>query len=193
MSLFNIITPCSRPENLQQLYRSIVEAEPDFTQLKWVIVHDRFEDFKVPGLNLPWIEQYHHHGGIVGHDQRNYALDHVIKEGYVYSLDDDTVLHRNFFKVLNRAIRETNKKGYIFWQELEDGTYRKNDHDNTTIWHIDNGQFLLHRDLIGSLRYCYAYFADGIFIEILHKAQPEDFEYIPECLSYYNRLRWKSV
>ena len=101
-----IITPCSRPENLPALYRSL-----DFRIVReWIIVHDttRGRIVEHQFLDDPRVREveYADASGIsaAGNAQRNFALRLLHGDGYVYFLDDDNVVHPNFWRVLLRNV-----------------------------------------------------------------------------------------
>ena len=83
----NIITPCSRPHNLQKIYESINIPKENY---RWIIVFDAKD---IPD-NIPNCEPYaiKVENSIVGNGQRNYALN-LIKTGWIYFNDDDTTIH----------------------------------------------------------------------------------------------------
>ena len=90
----NIITPCSRPQNLHTIAQSINIPKDNF---RWIVVYDGIE---LPDKSLlPDIcEAYFYQDpqSCVGHQQRNFAMD-MISEGHIYFNDDDTILHNELW------------------------------------------------------------------------------------------------
>ena len=88
--ILNIITPCSRPENLHLISKSINIPKENY---RWIVVFD-FDELPDKELIPNNCEVYLHRDSdsTAGHAQRNYAID-LIEDGYVYSNDDDTLLH----------------------------------------------------------------------------------------------------
>jgi hypothetical protein len=179
----SIITPCSRPQNLEILKKSI-----DFNKIKyWYIVYDTSK-------GRSFVKRYNHDKIIelqvnhkcCGAPQRNLGID-AIKSGFVYMLDDDNIIHENFWKLIETF---ENDKVYTFDQErclkdnktsiLPGGNYKK--------CRIDTAQFVVPRDLIGDQRWNISGCADGIFIEELHRRHPDKFVYIKEIGCWWNKL-----
>ena len=182
MNEINIITPCSRPQNLETLKKSI-----DFNKIaRWYIVYDtsripfvkRYNDDKIIELEIKH--------RCCGAPQRNLGID-TIKSGFVYMLDDDNIIHPNFWNLIKTF--EINKI-YTFDQErclkdnktsiLVGGNYKK--------CRIDTAQFIVPRDLIDNQRWNISGCADGIFIEELYRRHPDKFVYINEIGCWWNKL-----
>ena len=92
--IINIVTPCSRPENLLSIAESINIPRGNY---RWIVVFDSTE---IPTIQLPDNAEYYIHkneNSVVGHSQRNFA-NLLIDEGYVLMLDDDTVMHPEFLQ-----------------------------------------------------------------------------------------------
>ncbi len=189
MSALTITTPCSRPENLQKLYDSI-----DFKKInRWIICYDTSKDRTYPKkFNNEKILEITADGTAVnsqaGHFQHNEALN-LIKNSYVYRIDDDTIIHPNFWNfnfILTENIESliytfdcVNKHGKI---------YRKGDIPKPS--KIDTSCFCVHSNLIGEDRWqSNNYDADGQFIYQMVKKNKMKFTYVPEIMAYYNRLR----
>ncbi len=54
--------------------------------------------------------------GVVGNTQRNYGLSFVEDDNYIYFLDDDNIIHPNFWKIAEELETDT-ILGDIKWQE----------------------------------------------------------------------------
>jgi hypothetical protein len=178
-----IITPCSRPKNLQEIKNSI-----DLKKIKrWYISYDcqdnkmeytqRFPDEpKIKELKCTV-------KSISGNGPRNVALDEISKsEGpcIVYFLDDDNVLHQNFLEKDYKM-----NKIYTF-DMLRNGADSAG--NNISVGHIDTAQFLVDMSIIGNTRWVDKYEADGVFITDIIKRNKDKWEYIPETLAFYNSL-----
>ena len=182
-----LVTPCSRPENLPKVAASI-----DFTKVQtWFIVHDArpgrggtsarvFDPRDFPCVVELWCDA----PGVVGHPARNLVLDRV-REGLVYFLDDDTVVHPRFW-----ALADTLEPGkiYSFDMEYSDGHVRGG--DTPLVGHIDTAQVVFDASLVDSLRFCAdVYHADGLFFQDLIGSRREAWQYVPGVYAYYNKLR----
>jgi len=182
----NIITPCSRPGNLRAVYSSL-----NFPFYAWYIIFDSEE---IPKKERAWLEEIPNvflssfEGGRLGYVQRNSVL-RDIKKGFCYFLDDDTIVHPNFYERLNEIHKKLKKGIYIFGQDIG-GKYPKR---KTMIkpGYIDMGQYVVSCDYFKDLYFLQATNSDGVIIEHLYNSYPEDVVYIGEILSYYNKLRRK--
>jgi hypothetical protein len=118
-----------------------------------------------------------------GHAQRNFTLN-LIKEGHIYSNDDDTVIYPELWN----NIKDLNNDFISFDQNNKDGSFRiKGDIIKQN--HIDNHNFIFSYEILGNSRFIpHEYGGDGIFAaEIYSKAQSP--VYIEKVLSIYNALR----
>jgi hypothetical protein len=179
----NIITPCSRPENLKAIQQSINIPR---TCYKWWIVFDALPNEIDPTLIPENATPIYHKNkkSIAGHAQRNFALDHIPNDNdYVYFLDDDTLMHPDLYPTVAQLL----SNDFIhFDQQNPDGTKRIG--GKVEINHIDTGSAIVKRQLIENTRFrTDAYNADGIFWKAISlKAQRP--LYIPKILSTYNQL-----
>jgi len=187
MTTINIMTPLTRPINIDRMYSSMWHLWPDF-HLRWIVVADDDKDPDVESrlaVTNPLIEIVagHHKQPSTGHAQRNYALDHLTIPGYVYWLDDDNVIHPLFFGKLRRFERQ-GWKGMLFGQHRAKDGYVSPD-----LRHIDTGQIVVHTSLIGDTRWGLYYTADGDFIREVYAKDPDAFIFVDEVATYHNRLR----
>lgn len=177
----NIITACSRPENLKTISESINIPKENY---RWIVVFDLPE---LPEANMipDNCEVYVHKNpnSKVGNSQRNFAIGLVI-EGHVYSNDDDTAIHPNLWE----NIKDLTEDFISFSQENKDGSLRLSG-DRVEINHIDSHNFIVTRQTIGETEWQIGtYAADGHFaMECYNKALTK--KYVPLVLSTYNKLR----
>jgi hypothetical protein len=184
---FVLITPCTRPQNLLIIYESI-KPYIFLYNIRWIIVYDMEVIPASPFPDEPWIEKYQHQrpGGIAGHAQRNFALN-LIKEGFVWQLDDDNIVHPRFFEILTNAIISSGKPLLFFWQTIKHSQTRSLDF---RVGYIDNAQFIIDIKTLGELRYDETdYNADGHLICKLHTLKAYDICTIDIPICYYNYLR----
>jgi hypothetical protein len=181
----NIITPCSRPENLHLIAASINIPREHY---RWVVVADL--DSIHESLVPENCEIYFHRNpqSTVGHAQRNFAID-LIESGHIYMNDDDTILHKDLWD----NICNLDHDFISFKQNNKDQTLRLNG-DVVQLGKIDSHNFIVSRNLIGNMKWDISkYDADGYFAEALYnKLQSIDttrIAYIPKFLSTYNSLR----
>jgi hypothetical protein len=190
-----IITPCSRPQNLPAMALSINHA-----LAHWIIIHDASE---VPG-DAPIYPNTVHiavKGGVMGNLQRNTALDLIKTPAWLYVLDDDNIIHPDFMTGFINLLHQhrSHARGFIFAQympkywptpeSIPEPRTRVITADLVREGEIDQAQFIIHTDLIGTTRYQQKYSADGIFIETIYKQYPQRFVITPQVLAYYNFLQ----
>jgi hypothetical protein len=182
--ILNIITPCSRPENLKTIEESINIPREYF---KWFIVFDNDE---IPDCYIPPIAQaycYKQKGSIVGHAQRNFALD-LIDHGYIYFNDDDTVIHSMLWDRIEKNVINNTHDFISFDQKEKSGKHRLFG-NNIKVDHIDSHNFIVHSQLCQNVRFDISkYNADGYFATECFRLSKSPL-YIPEYLSIYNALR----
>ena len=177
----NIITPCSRPENLHRISESINIPVENY---RWIIVFDmdNFPDSEyIPGN----CEIYLHRNpaSTAGHSQRNYALD-LIKSGHIYMNDDDTLIYPDLWD----SIKDLTNDFITFDQLTSNGMLRLKGGD-VRVGGIDSHNFIISRDLINDTRWIVEdYCADGHFaVECYAKSKAPLI--ISRPLSVYNQLR----
>jgi glycosyltransferase involved in cell wall biosynthesis len=127
-----------------------------------------------------------------GHQLINETID-SIKSGWIYVLDDDNVIHENFYTRISEVIK-TNKKfsGFIFQQKIGGIDFtgldiRECGENLVKVGKIDMAQFLLKRELINEVRIPKGYYVgDGMFIEEIFNRNKNKFIFIDEILCYYN-------
>ena len=180
----NIITPCSRPENLISIGLSINIPLDNF---RWIVVFDADEvpDLSVSKSQFKNTEFYAHRNinGCSGNSQRNFALD-LVEDGYVYFQDDDTTMHQDLWE----NIKDLSQDFIHFNQSFADGNLRLNT-AKVGVGYIDSHNFIVSMKLIGDLRWQIdKYEADGIFAEKCIEKKPSYIS-INKTLSIYNSLR----
>lgn len=185
-TFLNIVTPCTRPQNLHKIAESI---NIPWRMLRWLVVFDAKQP-QTP-LSLPKKAEvyYHPDNSKSGNGQRNFALDIITRNppqnkfnNYVYFLDDDTLMHPDFYKTINGL-----KNQFIhFDQQNPDGTKRIG--GTVAVNKIDSGNAVVALALIQNTRWrSDLYNADGVFLKALAD-KTNDQLYIPKTLSTYNAL-----
>jgi hypothetical protein len=175
----NIITPCSRPDNLQVISESINIPKENY---RWLVVFDSTE---IPA-NVPNnCEAYciKDNNSIYGNAQRNFGIDLVTK-GHVYFNDDDTIIQPTLWD-------EINDKDYAdfisFKQSNKDNTLRLEGKE-IAINYIDSHNFITSLESINTRWVLDRYDADAVFAIECYKNAVETL-YIPKVLSVYNSLK----
>lgn len=190
-----VITACTKPAALPFIYQSLGD-EP----VHWIVVADLMRTslhavssainelsnsiHKITLLHCLDLEKDHCGGQCV----KNRGIDHVeniSKDRYIYIIDDDNIMHPNFYKHLGEFIKiEEGPDLICFWQELEDGWFRD---AKPIISGIDQAQYIFKTSSTWGLRIPEAYSGDGVFVSILaHFGR--SVKIIPEVACYYNKL-----
>lgn len=180
--MFNIITPCARAHNLTFIEESINIPED---QYRWIIV---FDSPSIPEVYIPKkaeVYAYQENGSVVGHAQRNFALN-LINNGHIYFNDDDTVVHPNLWDNIKDSL---DIYDFIsFDQSNRNGNLRLKG-NNIKIDHIDSHNFIVSYILCKDIRFHIdKYNADGYFATDCY-AKSRSSLYIQKSLSIYNYLR----
>jgi hypothetical protein len=97
----NIVTPCSRPENLEVIHASIKSTLHDVNWL-WLVCFDGsvVKDHTPKEMERTKFFRVTNEKSKSGNAQRNYCLE-LINSGWVYFLDDDTVMHGGLREAIN--------------------------------------------------------------------------------------------
>lgn len=193
----HILTRCSRIENILKVKDSVFRDGEGF-DVTWHVLFDAAVFPEIDGdlstaLNQPHIQTSFSRSipGDLAHSALNAALDRI-SDGWVYVLDDDNLLHEDFYPYIRALMAQRNGRGIIFSQRIDGRDFtglmvREAKPENVKIQKIDMGQFLLRRDLIGEQRFDSCdYLADGRFIEEIFKNHEEEFVIVDEILCYYN-------
>lgn len=197
----NIITRCSRPNNLLEVENSIFKNHNQANiNIQWHIVFDTkvLKDIDadlLSQLDKPEINLHFKKGDGWGLSQLN-DLIHSL-DGWIYHLDDDNILHPNFYNAIYHAVKDTDLKGIIFSQQVDGKDFtglqvREAKKENVKVQGIDLAQWVIHTDLHKNYSYGSGYTADGEFIEKIFTENIDKFTLIQDILSYYNFLEKKS-
>lgn len=148
----NIITPCSRPENLSRIWFYLNTRIPSF-DVKWHVIFDGSHvpsPPEVPGAVYVASESRRNQGS----DQRNNGLEQI-SEGLVWFLDDDNIPHPDFDKALRECLASAPSADvYAFGQTNAWGIpIRLATPENMRKSGVDMAQLVIRRDAIGGARF----------------------------------------
>lgn len=183
---FNIVTPCRRYNNLHILFNNLHKYTKDYN-IEWYIIYDTYAEIFNPDFkDIDWIHQYSYRDpkSKGGHAQLNFALQ-IVKSGIFFPLDDDTVMHPDFFKVIDKQ----HKLGFFFHDELREGgiIYARPGHIKEN--EVGQQNFAIHTALLKNYQYPLDYTGDGKLIEKIYSEHPDNFVFIDQVLGFHNRLR----
>ena len=167
--MLTIITPCTRQENLARIYNSIHFDLID----KWYIIYDtsnKKNKYVHRYLGHPKIvESFCPASGKYGNPQRNVAI-HFVKEGFVYYLDDDNIIHPELWNTVSKLDPDK----FYSWNQQRNQHGVEYKSDNFQQVNIDTAQFIAPKHLIEDIFWdTQAYEADTLFFRELYSKYPE--------------------
>lgn len=199
----SIVTLVSRPENLPEIHRCILQSfhqiDKDKFDYEWLLLPDPrrvafIENFQ--GLNSRVVHtdpreidpdpDYFAAGYL-----RNKAINTIPDDNWIYFLDDDNIVDENFGGNVWRLLSMVKgKRAFMLTQQLRDGRVRLRAKPcNARLYHADMAQLVIHHSLIKDYRFrenCRT--EDGYLIEQIHGDHPEEFVFIKEPSVYFNYL-----
>lgn len=173
----NIITPCSRPQNLKLISESINIPKENY---RWIVVFDGLQILEVTNNCEAYCIK--DTNSIYGNAQRNYAID-LVTEGHVYFNDDDTIIHPELWD----EIKDKENDFISFKQSNKDGSLRLEGMQILPNF-IDSHNFIASVKSINTRWVLDRYDADAYFAMECYKNAKESL-YIPKILSIYNFLK----
>ena len=181
-----IITPCSRIHNLPMIYESI-----KFDKInKWIIVYDTtvntcYHSF-IHSEQIIEVECKSSLNGVVGNTQRNYGLSFVEEDNYIYFLDDDNIIHPDFWEIIEELETDT----IHTFNQIRDKYNNILLGNSIEMYHIDTAMYIIHKNMIGNIKWQEdLYSADGKFITDIYKTGKYKHIYFNTLYCYYNYLK----
>ena len=196
---FRVITRCTRPQNLLQIFESFNYVPNDTYSVNWYILFDTSSLIDIDSKLLQELYSRNVFLHFIKSDGSDYLYPQTsdiidnFDEGWVVIMDDDNICYPNYFDKLSKEILSNDKLGYVYEQEVNGKDFtgldiRKVGPKLMKLKHIDSAQYVIHVDLHKKLKYGSGYDADGRFIEKLYKDFPKHFHFIHQPLCYYNAL-----
>jgi len=175
-----MVTPCSRPENLEAMSKTIPQ------ECRWIVLHE-------PNITVPKLENMISiecpKTGFVGADGRNYFIENfdLTDEDWIYSLDDDNIVHPDMMKYIKPLMDM--ELSIIYWGQLnKDDTVRLIPRESIIIDTIDAACFATKWKYNKNVKYnTTQYNYDGLYAIECGKNGPV--ARINGYLCYYNYLR----
>jgi hypothetical protein len=199
-----ILTPCTRPENLETIYASIEKTIGKNYFWKWMICFDtsvvKFQTVNYWKEHFSFdsrVDVFHEFEGlsVVGNAQRNHLLRKLIGKAspldYVYFLDDDNVVHYKLPRIIKVMDSMRKCRMAVFGQEFIDGTQRlRPNADNIVVDQIDTACVVFQYVTIEGKFWELAFYnADGRFIQRVYNEYKEQTYINSNSYCYYNALR----
>lgn len=178
--MIQIITPCSRPENLSLMKDSVP------SECNWTIVYDNSVTEK-PEIDSATI-LHSPYTGSSGNPNRNYALDTIefSDTDWIYILDDDNIIHPDWYNTV-KDLNDDHLNMIIWGQVWKNNTVRLDPPHSPSVGNIDTSCYMVRGRVMKTLRYQMDYVADGIMARDAHTYG--NVSVLNEYLGYYNYLR----
>ena len=178
-----IITPSCRPQFLPKLYDSI-----NFDKItKWIIVHDTSKNIVKHNFKHPKIVELDYDKGTTGGGVLRTKGLKLVKSGFVYFLDDDNIMHPNFWKLLPSF----NLDKFYTFNQIRDNKSNILYGNRIQVRYIDTAMFIIPMTMIGDTIWEDKYCSDGKFVEDIYKNNKDKHVFINEVAAYYNYLHPK--
>lgn len=177
----NIITPCSRPENLKAIEESINIPKDSF---RWIVVFDL--DSIPKNFYIPKIAECYTHrdkNSKTGSMQRNFAFN-LIEKGHVHFIDDDTSMHEDLWD----NIKDKENYDFISFDQYNKNNTLRLKGDVIKIKKIDTNNFIVSSKLCKYNTWVNSPEGDGHFATTCYRRAKNPI-YIEKKLSVYNSLR----
>ena len=196
----NIITRCTRTSNLLTIKEGVLNA-PKGVTVNWHIVFDTgaLKDIDAEVLsNLTDTVNVKLHfvkgqrGGLLYPEVSD--IIRTIKSGWIYLLDDDNIIHEDFYKTIKASIKNLPIAQVHIVSQLVSGRdftgqeIRVASRENTAFQKIDIAQMVINRSIFDTHSFSANYAADGFFIEEVLKTHGDSFVWIDKVLCHYNYL-----
>lgn len=200
MQKIAFITRCTRPENLFKIAESLKLYRPFGHE--WHVIID--------GNVIPEIDEYTQqllNGSAdsweiknsapetYGYDLVNYVTNNLKEDLWINLLDDDNLPNPLIFSwFLDNQGTIISKYVLVFGQEVDGKDFtgldiREASPENMRIQGVDAAQIFIDKNyLLANDGWDMGYCGDGLFIERIHKQDPDVFYFSPKVLTYYNKL-----
>ena len=181
-----IVTPCTRVYNLDKI-TACLESIP--VGCVWVVCYDAAT--KRPPKQYGHIEIQSDVTGCYGNPTRNYALNYLksIMTDYdwLYILDDDNILHPNWYEEASKYSLYNNYNDFIHWgQCFPNGITRTKPSLDFDM--LDTAQYMVRWSVAKNIRFEEKYEADGYYAKDCFDKSSNPVM-IDSNLAYYNYLR----
>ena len=201
---FNVITRCSRLQNLETISYTVFDSEYD---IDWHILFDVTSLKDIPAELLGKLQSpntFFHFVKSNGEDYLYPQMGEVaskLTDGFIVVVDDDNIVHPGFYREVSYEIISTRKfdelrKIFVVSQKVDGRdftglTVREAKPENMKFQGVDIAQLVIHYSIFKSHDFIGHYAGDGLFVDKIFAESPYVFHYINKELCYYNFLEKK--
>ena len=184
-----IYTPCSRPNNLEAMHKSIVKSCGSRNNFEWIVCFDS-DDIPNDKIIANTTLNEKNAASRSGNAQRNACIDHAAANydgnTWMYCLDDDNIMHEDLYKELMAQPDDVDM--VIFQQLSHNGKKRMGASDVIGVGQNDTANFAVRLKTIKDVRWVLdKYEADGIFALDVSK-NAKNIVRVHKPLCYFNYL-----
>jgi len=196
----HILTRCTRPHNLIQVRDSVFSNLSENLNIKWHVIFDTapLKDIDAETLSEISSDSTIFHfikggdGGML-YPQSTDIIKELNEDDWFYFLDDDNIMHPDFYEYISVALDKKDKKIHVVSQKVAGKDFTGLDvriasPKNTGFQKTDIAQLIMSVSLIKEYVFGASYAADGYFVESVLKDHPKTFEYHNVILCHYNYL-----
>jgi hypothetical protein len=167
----HLLTAVTRPENLPAIATSLLPADDYGIETVW---HTRADPDRQS----------------VGGQSLKNAMLSEIADGWVYILDDDNLMHPDFWRAVASVVDGIPGTAMVvLTQAFANGHVRSAHPGMLRSSHVDAGQVVIEREALGDARIPEHYCGDGDFIEALAHKLTGRIVFVQQACCYYNKLR----
>lgn len=197
----NIITRCTRPQNLLKVRESVFSNLNKSINITWHVVFDTapLKDIDAELLSTLAEGSTRLHfikagdGGLLYPQTTELMQSIQDQDAWFYFLDDDNIMHEDFYSHAAEFLNEGGISMHIVsqWVAGRDFTrldIRQATPENTGFQKTDIAQIVFKRSLLNEYAFESSYAADGHFIQAVYENIPGEISWHNVVLSHYNYL-----
>lgn len=187
----NIITRCVTPDNLLKIKKTIFDNIPEGLNINWYIIFDTIVLKDIDADLLHRLDNNHTHLSFKKCEDYNLDIVNDIicnLQDWIYLLDDDNIIHHDFYQSIFNHVNDYKKMVFLFNQEKTNSVHFASFEN---FKEIDISQYIIHSSLFKRYRFGEDYTDIRSFIENLYFKNKDQFMIINEVLCYCKKNEFK--